>query len=341
MNPQANPITRWAQYLLIRAAGFLLSLGRLGSNLRLMETIGRLGYRVDGRRRRRILTNLRCAFPELTEDQREHIAVRSLGHFMKIVAEAAVTPRILHADTWPSHVAFDHMGETLKHLNAGKPAIVLTGHVGNWEMLGSINALMGYPIEALARPLDNPLINRWLMGVRERRGLRIITKFDATERMVEVLQQGGGLGFVADQNAGPKGVFVPFFNRLASTYKSIGLLAITQQVPVICGHARRVSTPFRPFHYEISTVDIIHPRDWANQPDPLFYVTARYTHAIETMVRRAPEQYLWMHRRWKSRPRWEEQGKPMPAAFEAKLRTLTWIDDAAIERLKTPSPPAD
>jgi KDO2-lipid IV(A) lauroyltransferase len=312
--------------------------GKLDTNLRIMSMVGRLGYRLDRRHRRRILTNLACAFPSLPPDQREALAIRSLEHFMKLVAEMAVTPRIMHGDTWASHVGFRDMGGTLEHLNAGRPAIVLTGHVGNWEMLGYTNALMGYPVDALARPIDNPLVNRWLLGIREQRGLRIITKFDATDRMVEVLQSGGSLGFVADQNAGRKGLFVPFFNRLASTYKSIGLLAISQNVPIVCGYAGRVG---RNFKYEISTVDIIHPHEWESQPDPLFYITARYTHAIETMVRRDPAQYLWMHRRWKSRPRWEKEGKPMPASFEAKLRTLPWIDDRAIELLKIPSPPAD
>ena len=83
-------------------------------------------------------------------------------------------------------------------------------------------------------------------------------------------------------------------------------------------------------------MDIIRPEDWANQPDPLFYVTARYRRAIETMVRRAPEQYLWMHRIWKSRPRHERDGKPVPRALAEKIRSLPWLSeneaDAIIER---------
>ncbi len=106
-------------------------------------------------------------------------------------------------------------------------------------------------------------------------------------------------------------------------------------MPIVCGFCRRVGEGF---NYEISTVDVIYPDDWQSMRDPLFYVTARYIRAIETMVRRAPEQYLWMHRRWKSRPRWEEQGKPMPANLQRSLEELPWMDQATMERLRQPAP---
>jgi len=333
MPNRRNPIKDWSQYLLARMAGFALSVGNINANLRIMESVGRLGCWLDKRRRERILANLSHALPELSLDQHKELATQSFQHFMKLIVELAVTPRVMHADTWTRHVHFRDMGESLKWLNAGKPAIVLTGHVGNWEMLGYTNALMGYPVDALARPIDNPLVNQWVLDVRELRGLRIITKFDATDRMLNVLSSGGQLGFVADQNAGKKGIFVPYFNRMASTYKSIGLLAISQDVPIMCGFARRVGTGF---HYEISTVDFIHPHEWKEQSDPLFYVTARFNRAIETMVRRSPEQYLWMHRRWKTRPRWEQLSKPMPASVQAKLEALPWMDQVTLDRLKQP-----
>ena len=130
------------------------------------------------------------------------------------------------------------------------------------------------------------------------------------------------LGFIADQNAGEQGLFVPFFGRLASSYKSIGLLAMRHDVPIITGHARRLGPRLE---YELSCTDAIMPQDWADQPDPLFYITARYNRAIEQMIRRAPEQYLWVHRRWKSRPRNERLGKPLSARMIAKLEQLPWM----------------
>ncbi|MEM6459215.1 MAG: lysophospholipid acyltransferase family protein, partial [Planctomycetota bacterium] len=178
-------------------------------------------------------------------------------------------------------------------------------------------------------------INDWLLGIRENRGMRILTKFDATDRMIAVLNRGGNLAFTADQNAGEKGIFVPFFGRLASTYKSIGLLAMTHRTPILCGYAHRLDDRFR---FEMGVTDLIRPEDWDAQPDPLYYITARYCRAFEHMVRRRPEQFLWSHRRWKSRPRHERLGKPMPRALRQNLEALPWMDDTLMHQLQHPPP---
>jgi KDO2-lipid IV(A) lauroyltransferase len=207
---------------------------------------------------------------------------------------------------------------------------VVTGHVGNWELLGKLLTLLGYRLDAVARPIDNPLINRWLLEVRQRRGMRIITKWNATDTMVDVLQHVGARGFIADQNAGHKGLFVPYFGRLASTYKSIGLLALQQEVPIVCGYVHRLGLTGR---YELGVTDVIEPTDWAEAEDPLYYVTARYMRAIELMVRRRPAQYLWMHRRWRSRPRFERLGGPMPVGLRRKIESLPWTRPGETEAL--------
>jgi KDO2-lipid IV(A) lauroyltransferase len=119
-----------------------------------------------------------------------------------------------------------------------------------------------------------------------------------------MLRKGEHVGFIADQNAGDWGLFVPFLGRMASTYKSTGLLAMRYRMPIILSFARRIDEQFR---YEVEFIDCITPADWADRDDPLFYVTARVNHAIERMIRLAPGQYLWVHRRWKSRPR---KGRP-------------------------------
>ncbi|MCL5935111.1 MAG: hypothetical protein M1543_01235, partial [Firmicutes bacterium] len=115
---------------------------------------------------------------------------------------------------------------------------------GNWEILGYTMATLGFKTYSVARPIDNPHIDAWLLGVRQRKGQVILSKRGVTTTAQDVLKNGGVLGLIADQNAGPKGMFVPFFGHLASTYKSIGLLAIEYQVPVIIGYARRCGDRF-------------------------------------------------------------------------------------------------
>ncbi|MEX2216933.1 MAG: hypothetical protein WD768_22665, partial [Phycisphaeraceae bacterium] len=326
-------IARWSQYFAIRMVGFLMAIGHVDEVLRLLGGIGRAGYRLVPKHRRRIMENLAHAMPELSQAARVQIAKGAFEHLIKLAGELVVTPSLLRTDTWSRYVRLGDLGRALEYLNTGKPAIVVTGHVGNWELLGFTKALLGYPVDAIARPIDNPLIDRWVKDVREQRGLRIIDKRGSNFQMTRVLKASGILGFVADQDSGRRGIFVPYFNRLASTSRSIATLATKRDVPVICGMCRRTGEGFQ---HEISVVDIIRPQDWHSQPDPVYYLTARYTRAIETMVRRCPEQYLWMHRRWKNRPVWEERGEPMPDDFRRKLESLPWMTGELMNQLQMP-----
>jgi KDO2-lipid IV(A) lauroyltransferase len=308
-----------------------LTLFDVEANLGTAAWAGRLLHRFDARHRQRARDSIARSFPEMSDAQIDDLTARSFEHFVQLVVEVVHTPRLMHGESWYRHVRYQNIAPVLELLNADRPVLLLTGHLGNWEVLGYVMALLDYPVHAIARPIDNPLINHWLLSIRQQHGMSIITKWNATERMVELLSAGQPLGFIADQNAGDKGLFVPFFGRLASTYKSIGLLAMSQNAPIACGCAQRVG---RGYQYELITQDIIYPEEWMGQPDPLYYVTARYIRAIEMMIRRAPAQYLWMHRRWKSRPRYEREGKAMPAALQRNLEQLPWMDPGLMERLK-------
>jgi len=328
-----GPMTNWSQYLAARAAATALTMFNVETNLRTASLMGRLLHRFDRRHRERAMYHLRLAFPDWDDGQLEHVCEQSFEHFVQLATEVMHTPRLLHTDSWAQHVVINNLGPAIELLNANRPVILLTGHLGNWEVLGFVLAVLGYDVDALARPIDNPLVNDWLMGIRQQRGMRIITKWDATDHMMHVLDNGGALGFIADQNAGAKGLFVPFFGRLASTYKSIGLLAMNRHVPIVCGYAHRIGPGFR---YEIGQTDIIYPEQWEDRPDPLYYITARYCRAMETAVRQRPAQYLWMHRRWKSRPRHEVQGRPFPASLRHQIESLPWMTDDLLRELQKP-----
>jgi KDO2-lipid IV(A) lauroyltransferase len=189
-------------------------------------------------------------------------------------------------------------------MKEGKGLILVTAHYGNFELIGYMAGLFGFDVYSVARPLDNKYLNRFLYSVRQRHGLKLIDKKGAAEMMPQIIEQGSTLGFIADQDAGRKGVFVDFFGRKASTYKSIGLLAITYNLPIAVGCTRRVGNRFF-FDYVLSR--IIFPSDWADKEDPLTWVSAAYTKAIEDFVRQDPTQYWWVHRRWKTRPKEERQ----------------------------------
>jgi KDO2-lipid IV(A) lauroyltransferase len=318
-----------AEYVAARSVIGFLQCFDVNQSLQTAAAIGSLFSRLSPRHGRRAAQHIAQSFPHWPPERVAEVAERSVRYmFQLFLVDAMVMPRCLTESSWPRYVRVGPLLGVLDRLIRDEPAIFVTGHCGNWELLGYALSVIGYPMHALARPLDNPYLNRWLLDVREARGLRIITKWGATPAVLGVLRSGGRVGFIADQNAGEQGLFVPFFGRLASSYKSIGLLAMRYRVPIVAGIAKRLGGRFE---YELSATDVIRPQDWEGQPDPLFYITARYNHAIERMIRGAPEQYLWVHRRWKSRPRHERIGRPIPRRLVEKLRCLPWLTPDQIQ----------
>jgi KDO2-lipid IV(A) lauroyltransferase len=291
------------QYLGLRLVSMSMHCWPVELNLGTARLLGSCMYAFDRKHRERALANLRRSFPEMPEPRRRELARQSMQQLFMLFVEVLFTTRLVRIETYADRVELHDFRETLSLLmKKHQGLIMLTGHYGNWEILGYVLATLGFETTSIARPLDNPYINEWLLGVREKRGQRIIAKKGATGEVPGILERGGTVGFIADQNAGHKGLFVEFFGRKASTYKSIALLAMQYNVPVVVGYARRLNDRFR---FRLATQDIIYPDDWKDLEDPLRYITQRYTSAIEAFVRDDPGQYLWVHRRWKSRPKGE------------------------------------
>lgn len=302
----AKPRNDWVdyfQYLALRVVHMMMHCWPVQWNLRLAQRIGDLLFYVDAKHRKRAMHNIQRSFPHFSEARVAKLARESMRQTIMLFIEVLFTTRLVRIDTFTRHVKLGDFKRTLELLmDRHNGLIMLTGHYGNWEILGYVLASLGFPTVSVARPLDNPYVNQWLLGVREKKGQRIVDKKGATQDITETLENHGTVGFIADQNAGPKGIFVDFFGRKASTYKSIGLLAMQYNVPVIVGYARRIGTSFT---FEVGAQDIIYPHEWKDQDHALSYITQRYTKAIEDFVSAEPGQYLWIHRRWKTRPKGE------------------------------------
>jgi KDO2-lipid IV(A) lauroyltransferase len=160
--------------------------------------------------------------------------------------------------------------------------------------------LFGFPTVAVARTLDNPYLDRFLRSFRESTGQLMVPKTGGYDQMVAALQSNRALTFLADQDAGPRGLFVDFFGRPASTHKAIALLAIEHHAPVVVGVARRIGPGFR---YEIRCEEVIEPGSLEGTADDVRLLTQRFTSALERLIRQDPTQYLWLHRRWKHQPK--------------------------------------
>lgn len=214
--------------------------------------------------------------------------------------EAACLPRLINSSGWNRHVDLVGFDQALEAIVEGRGAILVSGHYGSFEVMGHVLGALGHDVVAIMRPLDNVYLNRFLVKSRRINGLTVLNKKGAMGQAIEILEDGRLLALIGDQDAGRKGMFVDFFGRPASTYKSIGLLAMSRQCPIVVGYARRQGNRAR---YEFGVQRVIHPHEWESQDDPLRWITQTYTTAIEEIARVEPEQYLWIHRRWKSRPR--------------------------------------
>jgi KDO2-lipid IV(A) lauroyltransferase len=300
MSKPRSRLADYGVYLLVRVIVCLLQTLSYAAARRVAGALAWLAYRVDRRHRLVADDNLRQAFPGGMTDPERDALVRSVyRHFCGLVVEIIQAPRRLHATTWRRYVDMSDSRLLVGSLLSGRPLMLVTGHFGNWEVGGYTLALLGFKTHAIARPLDNPYLDDFLRRFRERTGQGILAKHGDFARMEAVLAGHGVLATLGDQDAGQRGLFVDYFGRPASTHKAVALLALEHRVPLLVLGVRKMGEPMR---YRIVTEDLILPEEHEGRPDAVRAMTARFTQALERVVRTAPEQYFWLHRRWKHQP---------------------------------------
>jgi KDO2-lipid IV(A) lauroyltransferase len=296
----------WAgQYAALRVVEMLLQCFPIDANLATARWVGRLLYLVDRRHRRVAIANLRASFPGASPRAIRHMARRSFEHMIMVGVEFLCLTRLMQFNSYFRHIELGlNLDRFIDLVSSNRPCLIVGGHFGNWEMSAYGMAAMGFPTTSVGRPLDNPYLDRHVKKIREFSGQRILSKYGMTPEAFEHLEAGTRLAFPADQDAGRRGFFVEYFGRKASVYKSIAYLALESGAPIVVGGAYRTGPRF---HYRGVVTDIIDPAEYEKGLDGAMAITQRFTSALERLVRMAPDQYLWVHRRWKTRPPEERQ----------------------------------
>lgn len=297
---RARPIVDYAVYLVLRAFIAAVQAAPLSLCESVAGWIAWLMHRVLRLRRRVVEENLTIAFPRWTAEQRDAAALRMWRHLFLMVAEIAHAPRKIHRTTWRDWVELDRDDLILNALLSEGPKVVISAHYGNFELGGYLLGLFGLPTHTIARPIDNPYVDRYVNAFRSRTGQYILPKDGSREEVERVLGAGGVLTLLGDQHAGRKGCWVDFFGKPASTHKAVSLFTLTFQAPtVVVGVQRRGQAALR---YRVSGVDAVDPRadDFQFGTTPL--LTEWFTRRLEGVIRHDPSQYWWVHRRWKGRP---------------------------------------
>jgi Kdo2-lipid IVA lauroyltransferase/acyltransferase len=253
--------------------------------------------------RRHARRNLQLAFPKLNDNARRQIERGVFCNLGRALAEATQFPK-LNRQNIESIVVYEGLENYQRAVAQGRGVILLTGHIGAWELSVYAHSIYGYPMSFLARRVDNPLVERLAEENRARFGNRSIDKKGSLREVLKTLKAGGVVGILADLNsAREEGVFVDFFGLPACTTAGVATLALRTGAVVLPGYIlwddeRKIHRLcFEPPIETIST---------GNQKEDIVKNTARYTQVLEKVIRRHPAQWLWIHRRWKTRPEGEK-----------------------------------
>lgn len=238
--------------------------------------------------------NLRFAFPEKSPAQRHLLARQMWHHLCLMVCEIAHAPRKLHETNWHESIKLRRIDIQIDAVLGRRPVVVLLGHFGNFELMGYVTGLLGFPTFTVARPLDNPFLHRFLEDFRSATGQIILPKIGSAPYIEKVLEANGTLALLCDQNAGVKGCWVEFMNRPAAYHKAISVFSMTSGAPIVFVYMRRVGGPME---FELGVEGIYDPA--VDEPKGIKELTLWYNEMLERVVRRNPEQYWWVHNRWK------------------------------------------
>jgi len=273
--------------------------------------LGRIWFRIDGERRRTMLENLRVAMGDALDDAGRHaLARRTMEHAFTLLSEFVTRRRMI-----PNLRAFRRRTRVLgdvealrADIRANTGGILLTAHLGNWETAGAYLAYEGVPFTAITRAVPNPYVQAHLMGTRNE-DFEAQGKRGAVQRTVVAVREGRWVAMLGDQNAGNHGVFVPFFGLDASTYPLPATLAVRHGFRVYFTAALRRGRGHR---YDIRVRRYVAPIGLEHRAAER-HLLADYHATLEEWIREVPEQYFWMHRRWKTRPEGEVAGPRLPA----------------------------
>jgi KDO2-lipid IV(A) lauroyltransferase len=302
----------YSVYLLLRVVTCWLLMLPLEWTAGLARFLSGIGYWVAGSKSKIAIDNLEHAFPDkYTPEQLRRLVRDVFEHFGLMLLEMLIIPRKLHRRSWPRLITLADAEGDRRVFGSGRPVLVVTAHFGNWELASYWPGSLGVKGCIVVRPMENPYVEKLIKKFRERSGATVLSKNGDAGEMLAVLSKGGVVCTIGDQNAGPRGLFVDYFGRPASTHKAIAVLALRTRALMYVGGLRNTGGLLR---YTVQPIDLIDTQDYAGKPDAVAAVTQRMTAALERLVRLDPRQYLWLHRRWKHEPPVAASATPKTAA---------------------------
>ncbi len=287
-----------AEYYTMRATVGALRALSWDAACKIGEKLGALGYRPLGIRKRVVERQIAAAFPDLGHEAVVSLARESYEHLGRTFIETALLDGLGKDGLQQLVESVEGWDEVEDVMAKGRGAVMVTGHIGNWELAGGYVAARGIPLDAIVRGMANPLFDSYINHTREEMGMTVVHDSEAVRRTPRSLRAGRAVAFVADQGVlGLASTFVPFFGRPAKTPRGAAVFALRFEVPVLFVVALRQPNG----RYRI-VVERIEARQTGDRDRDVDAIVARFTERLEHWVRVVPAQYFWQHRRWKRQP---------------------------------------
>ena len=275
--------------------------------------LGLAFYTIDRSHRRIAHRNLATAFPSRTDSERRSIARAAFVHFGRLLFEL-LKFSTLSPDAMLARVEFEGEDRARLAYAQGKGVLFITGHFGFWELHAMVHALRIQPINLLARSLDNPQLNDLLERIRQRTGNTVVYRRGTIRRVMRTLQSGQGVAVLIDQHIMTRdAIYVDFFDRPAATTSAVAALALRTGAPVVPVFA----LPRGRGRYRVIYEHAVEPPR-SDSADAVREFTQRCTDVLEMYVRRHPDLWLWMHRRWRDTPQVDTGPGMFPSAGDGE-----------------------
>ncbi|MCH5375889.1 MAG: lysophospholipid acyltransferase family protein [Planctomycetes bacterium] len=304
----------WLVYLLARSFVCLVQALSPETCHTISRWLAVLACDVIGLRRSTVDENIHHVYPESTPAQRRQLARRMWEHLFLMVCEIALAPRKIHETNWRRYMRIRRKREAVQYLLDQRPVILVSGHFGNFELTSYMVGLLGFPTYAIARNLDNPFLDRYINRFRSANGQFILPKDGSAAQVDAVLRSGRAIALLGDQSAGRKGCWVDFLGRPASCHKAVALFTLVSGAPLLVCFGRRYGGPLQ---IELGVVDIADPQAGGEELSGVKPLTRWYNAALERIILADPDQYWWVHRRWKGEPGRRRKAKAAGAPMDA------------------------
>lgn len=290
---------KFAEYVLIQLVISFVQVLPLSSCGKFCRFLAWLVSDKIGFRRKIIYENILGVYPDSSEEELARRSREMWYHLLLMGCEIAYAPRKIHDTNWRKHVFIRDKVQMTNYLIDYRPLVAVSGHFGNFEMGGYVTGLLGMPSYTVARKLDNEYLDDFVNKFRGHNGQFILPKDGSATAIQEVLESGGILTLLGDQHAGTKGCWIDFLGRPAACHKAVALFTLSGNAPMMVSYCLHTD---KPLHFEIGCTGVADPLLMDDELRDVTKLTQWYNDRMADAIHRDPDQFWWVHRRWKEKP---------------------------------------